>query len=317
MSNAGNDAHAPARRASVLMCGDAPFFCHIATCIVSLLESNPHIHFDIVIAATEPDPEAFAKMRRTVAAYRNVALRFGEIGRAKLAGLPLTGRYRPEIYTRFWVDEFFDPSVERVLYLDGDMIVVGDIEPLLTMPMHDHPLAAVSIPGSTRPPVLGYDPGDEYFNSGVLVINMTRWREIDAKNTLIRATHEIAKVLIDPDQDVLNYCYHAQRLKLDYVWNVITPFFRWNSDLPLSAEERLAATRAARIVHFNGLSKPWQYMSTHPYKPAYLRFRAKTEWRDFAFADRTPVNVVKKAVAGLLGERLAFAVSSALRRHRP
>lgn len=308
---------APARsrkRAHLLMCGDAGYFQHIAVCLSSLLETNPEIEFDVVVLVTGNTAASADKLRRSLGRYPQLNLRLIDFDGSRLAGLPLASRYYPpEIYARFWIEDYFPAEVERVIYLDGDMVVTGPIDELLDLSLGDNVLAAVSIPGSARASILGYDPVFEYFNSGMMVINLKRWREIGARATLIAAAHRIADKLNDPDQDVLNFCFHAQRLKLDYTWNAITPFFRKINHLAISEAEIARVARDARIVHFNGGSKPWQYLCFHPFKPVYLRYLARTEWRDFRPADYKFINVVKKAIRALLGERCMDRATKLLR----
>jgi lipopolysaccharide biosynthesis glycosyltransferase len=304
-------------RAYLLMCCDAGYFQHIAVCLTSLLEHNGQIDFETVILVTRYTADGAEKLRRSLARHQNLALRLVAFDSSRLTGLPLKNSYPLEIYARFWVADYFGDDVDRVIYLDGDMIVVGSIQELLTLPLNDNVLAAVSIPGSVRAAVLGYDAAYEYFNSGVLVINLKRWRKIDARDLLISTAHRIAAKLSDPDQDVLNYCFFSQRVKLDFTWNAITPFFREINFLAIPKEEVARVARDARIVHFNGASKPWQYLCRHPLKKDYLRYLAQTEWRDFRPDDYNITNVFKRFFSSLLGERNATALTKMRREFFP
>jgi lipopolysaccharide biosynthesis glycosyltransferase len=300
-------------RGHVLMCCDCGYFQHLAVCLTSLLESNRSIDVEAVVLVTGFAAESAEKLTRSLDRHPNLTLRLVDFDASRLAGLPLINAYPPEIYARFWVEDYFAADVEKVLYLDADMVIVGSLEELLTLPMGNKVLAAVSIPGSPRPAVLGYDAADEYFNSGVMVINLKRWREIGAREMLIAQTALIADKLNDPDQDVLNYCFHDQRIRLDYTWNAITPFFREINDLPLSKEDVSRVARDARIVHFNGSSKPWQYLCQHPFAEEYRRCLKYTEWRDFRPADYNLLNVFKRRISRGLGERRLAAIQKVLR----
>jgi lipopolysaccharide biosynthesis glycosyltransferase len=98
----------------------------------------------------------------------------------------------------------------------------------------------------------------------------------------------------------LNACFHDRRKRLEYKWNVIRPFFREPSTLPLPRYELEVVCREARIIHFNGSLKPWSYFSDHPRKDEYERYLRMTEWRDFVPPDRTPINIIRKGVAAIL-----------------
>ena len=301
--------------AHVLMCGDAGYFQHIAACLISLSETNPDTRFLVVVLATSSTAADDAKLTGSFGAHRNVSVNVQAFDAAVLEGLPLgPGYYPPEIYARFWVEHYFPKDVERVLYLDGDMVIVGSVAPLLEMPLDGAVLAAVQIPGSLSPQRLGYDPSYGYFNSGVMVINLLRWRELQAERILIQAAHDLAPKLNDPDQDVLNYCFHDQVIRLDYIWNAISPFFRKISVLALSESEMQRTVRDVRIVHFNGPGKPWHYLCFHPYAKTYLACVKKTAWSDFRPRDHTLINIFKKKIITLIGERGAAALSNMIRR---
>lgn len=297
------------RHAHVLMCCDSGYFQHVAVCLTSLLEANRSVDFETVVLVTRNTVESSEKLARSLDGHPNLVLRLVDFDGSRVTGLPLKNRYPPEIYARFWVADYFSADVDRVLYLDGDMVVVGSVEELLTLPMGDKVLAAVSIPGSVRASVLGYDPVDEYFNSGVMVVNLKRWREIGARELLIAAAYQLVDKLNDPDQDVLNYCFHSQRIRLDYIWNAITPFFREVNVLSLPKDEISRVARDARIVHFNGSSKPWQYLCRHPFKKEYQRCLSKTAWHDFTPNDFNIVNFFKSLVVTVIGERRSVAVT--------
>ena len=102
------------------------------------------------------------------------------------------------------------------------------------------------------------------------------------------------------DQDALNACFHHRRKRLDYKWNVIWPFFREPSELPLPRAELEAVRRDALIIHFNGASKPWSYFSDHPRTAEYQKYLRMTEWRDFIPLDRTPINILRKKISVVL-----------------
>ncbi|SMP82001.1 glycosyltransferase family 8 protein [Noviherbaspirillum suwonense] len=300
--------------AHILMCGDAGYFQHIAACLVSLLESNKGIQFSVVVAATRSSEESNRKLQGSLRRYKNIDLRVVHFDPSCLAGLPLTTAYPSEIYVRFWVEHYFAEDVDRVIYLDGDTVITGSIEPLLALDMGENVLAAVQIPGSDRPQRFGYDPKFGYFNSGVMVLNLPQWRAINAKELLVTKAYSMTGKLNDPDQDVLNICFHDRYVRLDYVWNAISPFFKEMNHLALTKTEIARVVRDVRIVHFNGGAKPWHYLCFHPYAKEYLHCVSKTEWRGFRPSDYSAINIIKKKIISVLGERRSGMVSSVVRK---
>lgn len=312
----GGRTTAATDRVTVLMCTNTLFLQHAAVCLISLLANNQDLFFDIVIVRRVTEELDEAKLRRTLTPFSNHSLSFREFTIPPDLLLPLNpaAHYTIDTYTRSWVEEFFPANVSRVLYLDADMVVAGNIAPLWTVDLGGALLGTVDIPGSDRGVTrLGMSMEDGYFNAGMLVIDLEQWRETRAAETVleyIRLNPE--RVLYD--QDALNACFHDRRKRLDYKWNAIWPFYRDPSRLPLEHAELERVRREALIIHFNGGWKPWSYLCDHPRKADYEKYLRMTEWRDFVPPDRTPLNMVRKGLGAVLPAPVKRRIKAALAR---
>jgi len=287
---------------STLFCINAGYTQHAAVCIVSLLENNKEYYFDIAVVTTEPLGSAEDSLQRTVAAYPNARVRVVQL-KAATGHLPVRAdHYTFDTYSRLWVAEFFPEPIDKVLYLDSDMVVIGPISELWQTDLGDHVLAAVTIPGSNRCPIFGIPEQFGYFQSGVLLINLTKWRSDNIFDQLVDWIASNTAKIVDADQDALNACLYDKRLSLPYFWNVIVPFYFDYHPLGISDLERAAVQRDARIIHYNGPSKPWHYLSHHPRRADYWKYLALTEWRDYRPDDKTLINWSKKYLTRWLPE---------------
>jgi lipopolysaccharide biosynthesis glycosyltransferase len=301
----------------VLMCCDMNYLQHAAVFLVSLMEHNPRRRFSVVLACDDLSPELRDRFDRTLRRYAGLQLRFSPVLGTALEELPIHEGLTKESWGRLWIEHYFPAATGKAFYFDPDIVVTGDLGELLETDIADHLLAAVDIPGSARVAVHGYDPSHGYFNSGVLIVNLEKWCDSDRRGALIAYTRAHPERVNDPDQDALNGCFHADRLHLDYIWNAITPFFKTDSDLALPAQEIARVRRDVRLVHFNGGSKPWTFMCNHPRKADYVRFLRMTAWRDYRYPDLTPLNVLKKVAALLIGERRIARIKRGLGLARP
>jgi lipopolysaccharide biosynthesis glycosyltransferase len=304
----------PTTAVSTLLCTNALFLQHAAVCLASLLANNPGLFFDVVIVAQASEDLDEDKLRRSLAHFPNHAVSFRKFTFPTDVRLPLTGNYTLDTYTRLWVGDFFPPSVERVLYLDSDIVVVDDVGPLWNVDLGGTLMGAVDIPGSDQGVrQLAMRMEDGYFNAGVLLIDLKQWRATRAEETVldyIRAFPE----RVHYDQDALNACFHSRTKRLDYRWNVIRPFFREPLALPLERAEIESIRREARIIHFNGGLKPWNYFCDHPRRDEYQKYLQMTEWRDYVPPDRTPLNRLRKATSAMLPDALKRALKAAASR---
>lgn len=275
-----------------------------------MLENNPDSQFDIVVVTREDFGETAQRLERSVARYRNFDLRFEVFNPPKDLKLPIRAHYSLDTYSRLWLADFFPDTVDRVLYLDSDLIVVGDIRELWDTDLAGNLLAAASIPGSTKCDFLSIPERCGYFNAGVLLTDLRQWRETRAIDEVVAFVAANPEKLADVDQDALNACFYKRRAHLPYIWNVISPFYFAHHPLGLSPEEVETIRRNAKIVHFNGASKPWSYMSQHPRRGDYLGYLKLSEWRDYVPPDRTWYNMTKKQMARILPRWLVRALRS-------
>jgi lipopolysaccharide biosynthesis glycosyltransferase len=284
----------------ILLCCNDNYLQHMGVFLASLLENNRRPEFEILVVSTaEFGPDA-QKLWRLAGRYGNCRLMHRTFRAPTDAKLSIRAHYTADIWTRLWVGDFFSPEVDRVLYLDCDMVVLGDLRELWAADLRGRMLGAVPIPGSTRGATLGIPENYGYFNSGVMLIDLRQWREEKALERVLTFARETELTLIDPDQDALNSCFFDQWTALPHNWNVISPYFFRSYPLGLSDTALAEIAANAKIIHFNGHSKPWTYMSNHPRKDEYYKYLSLTEWRDFAPADRTLANIFLKNAAPLV-----------------
>lgn len=154
-------------------------------------------------------------------------------------------------YYRLFIASLF-PQYDKIVYLDCDLVVLGDISKLYNIDIGDNILAAapeefVRNTSEFRlytEKALGLDP-DGYVNAGVLVINLDQFRksEIEAQFVDLITVYDFD--LLDPDQAYLNYLCRDKIFVLPNGWN----------KEPMSIE----CEGEKNIVHYALYKKPWQY----------------------------------------------------------
>jgi lipopolysaccharide biosynthesis glycosyltransferase len=287
----------------LLLSTNARYLQHVAVCVTSLLTNNPDLLFDIVIVHRPTESLDEGKLRRSLSQFSNYSLALRQFA-LPADRLPMNphAHYTVDTWARLWVEEFFPDDVDRVLYFDGDIVVVGSIAELWRAELDGALLGTVDIPGSDRGVTnLGLHAEDGYFNAGVLIIDLKQWRDTRALDTVLRYVDTYPERMVpDVDQEALNGCFHDRRKRLDYKWNTVWSFFDKSAVLPLAEEQLERVRQEARVIHFNGFMKPWSYFCFHPRKREYEKYLRMTEWRDFVPDDRTAFNIVYKRMGELL-----------------
>jgi lipopolysaccharide biosynthesis glycosyltransferase len=172
-------------------------------------------------------------------------------------------------YYRIVIAQLLPPNIEKVIYLDCDLIIRGDIQELFLCGLDSHAIgAAVSNPDYTMDQ-FGVSEKGLCFNSGVLVINTTLWRKGGIEKKLLDFINKNAHKLRFPDNDTLNMILSGNYRRLSDKYNFIPLVTRPSGENPL-------------VVHFAG-EKPWYRFSELPYQKDYLKYLDKTPWRKQKF----------------------------------
>jgi UDP-glucose/galactose:(glucosyl)LPS alpha-1,2-glucosyl/galactosyltransferase len=218
--------------------------------------------------------------------------------------------YPSPAWYRLFLPELL-PRLSRVLYLDIDLVVVDRLEELWQTELGDHYLAAVTNllepHFEHRPATLGVQTHN-YFNSGVMLMNLDRMRRDDAGQAVLDFARRRGDELIWVDQDALNAVLGDGRLPLHPRWNCMNSILTFpNAAQVFGAAEVEVARRHPAIRHFEGpaMNKPWHYMCDHAGRELYERHRRLTPWPHYRPEGRTPRNMVRR-----LGQRLRARVAA-------
>jgi lipopolysaccharide biosynthesis glycosyltransferase len=180
--------------------------------------------------------------------------------------MPENKRLSNIVYARLLIDRLVGSDVERILYLDCDMLVREDVRYLFDLDLRGNAIAAVRdtigafITGGKdiRKNRDIFDPADYYFNAGMLVIDVAEWRSADIVGRMEEALATGVMQRIYYDQDLLNLIFKHKWYKLDWRWNTIDA---------RHAHEGLDPA----ILHYTGDTKPWGVLSGMTRSVAFAR----------------------------------------------
>lgn len=154
-------------------------------------------------------------------------------------------------YYRLFIASLF-PEYDKIIYLDCDLVVLGDISKLYLTDLEENILGAApeQYVQSTKEfrsyakKALGVNP-DSYVNAGVLLINLEAFRKNKIEEKFVELIKEYDFDLLDPDQAYLNYLCSGKIFMLENGWN------KEPMEHPCEGEKN--------IVHYALYKKPWQY----------------------------------------------------------
>jgi lipopolysaccharide biosynthesis glycosyltransferase len=289
---------------NIVTTSDEHYAQHLSVMLLSLFENNRNHAVKVFIIVPEDMKEYILTRIRSSVPKVAKHLHFCNMQQGIVEDLKGFRHFTIATYYRLLIGELLPQDINRVIYLDPDIIVRGDIGELWNAYLGDSAVGAVPdllhTPQRKRQIVekLGLHPDAPYFNAGVLLVDLDRWREsrvgLDAldfaRSHLDRITHA--------DQCALNWVLRDRWTPLPDRWNLQTNMIALPREALMHCYSREAKrlARAAKIVHFAGRSKPWYYMNNHPLKREYLTYLSRTEWKSYKFPDYSLRNFIRKNV---------------------
>lgn len=209
------------------------------------------------------------------------------IDEERLLEAPATKRYPREVYYRLLAPHVLPESIERVIYLDCDMLVIGSLAPLWEIDLHGMAYAAASHSGENglvnRMNQLRLNTTHEYFNTGVLLMDLNRARELITAEGLIECTEALGRRIVLPDQDVFNVICGECCIPIDEeLWNYDA--YNYVRYLTASHGEHDVdwVMENASILHFCWPHKPWKVPYAGRFGSLYKHYLQLAErcWED-------------------------------------
>jgi lipopolysaccharide biosynthesis glycosyltransferase len=182
--------------------------------------------------------------------------------------LPHNDQWSLETYYRLMMLELLPDTVDRALYLDGDMIINKSLRELYNSDFEEAEIIACDDKSGLNTPDrygpkhnemfrIPYENGYRYFNAGVMLLNIDRLREKYSFQTYLEAIEAWNYEMEAPDQDILNWVHWRNVAYADCM--VYDLFARVAHNAEITYEE---VKEAAAIIHFAG-AKPWNNENFH------------------------------------------------------
>ena len=253
------------------------FVPYLSVAVQSIVDNaSDDRRYDIIVLTRNITPASMITLSRQVKApntgigYLDVDAALGDIE------LPHHGHFRPETYFRLLAPQLL-PNVDKAIYLDSDLIVNDDLAKLYDYDVTGYKLAATrdadtigqidgydATVGPYLKDELGMDDPHDYFQAGVLLMNLAELRRtVTAEEFLAVSTERMWRWL---DQDVLNKIVNGHYLRLPMRWNYLMDWQHLRrthivANAPQEIQDEYdEARRNPAIVHFAGPdNRPWLY----------------------------------------------------------
>ncbi len=201
-----------------------------------------------------------------------------------IKGVKIQEKFTIATYYKFCLLE--SVKTDKLLYLDSDLVIDRDISEIYNRDLGKNIALAVEDEdiSSKHKIQLGLNKTDSYFNAGVLMIDMGKWREFKINYNAIKFIRENPQKVEFSDQDGLNFALRSKWGKVESSWNSLAKRYYFRSK-PINKK---------LIIHYAGFLKPWNTIDIVPFKSRYGYYANLTPWRDTRYIDKGFSKVLKR-----------------------
>lgn len=251
----------PQKAMNLLMTLDAGYLHQLCVLLASVKRHNPDTELTVYILHTALTEEYFSEIRKVLASGDMLCP--VKINAAEFSDAPTTDRYPPEMYYRLLAAKYLPDSLERILYLDPDIVILKSLWELYNTPFDGCLLAAASHVGKVMTMLNAarldtWEKDEPYINSGVMLLNLKQLRISQSEEEIYDYICRCRNRLILPDQDIISGLYGSEIKLLDpFLYNLTERIY----ELRMTAEvwHNLDWVNAHTvIVHYCGRNKPWK-----------------------------------------------------------
>ena len=232
---------------------------------------------------------AIKKFRKYLQLYLKMSLEVLNLSMTVFDQLPLgCGRFSVEMYYRLLAQFLLPESVDRIIWLDADIVICGNVGRFYHQNFEGNLLVACPDAACKDKEIiqikknLGLPKEHIYFNSGVLLLNLEEWRKKTNIHEIELAARNIAKYLVYPDQDLLNYLYAGQVKYCDQN--------KYNCQAKRIGELTRKQMDKIVILHYAGNVKPWKFYYIYELSKAVIPY-----WKEVALQGKW-LSIIKVSV---------------------
>ncbi|MDR4983681.1 glycosyltransferase family 8 protein [Bacillus cereus] len=277
---------------NVVYSADDNYAQHVGVSMLSLFQNNEHFTtINIYLIENSLSSHNKNKLKLICRQYnRNIQfMDFKEL--SEKMKLNIGNSISINAYARLFLTSLIKEPMDKVIYLDCDSVINSSLSDLWNIDINDHYVAGVcdTVSENTKLSV-NMDINDLYINSGMLLINLKRWRNENIEKKFIEFINLYDGRVFHHDQGAINGVLKGEILFLHPKYNAMTPFFTMSRNEIMnyygiknyySEVELREAMDAPVFIHYTPafVNRPWVKGCKHPLTGLYKKYLEMTPWK--------------------------------------
>lgn len=272
---------------NVAYASDQNYAKHVGISLISLLENNKNLeNIHIYIIEDNISEELKEKLVSIVNRYKR-ELTFLKCNKL-CENLDVKVNFPKAAFSRLFLDKI--DEIDKILYLDSDTIINSSIKELYETNIDDYYVAGVQDNAAYYLlKKIGMNKNDRYINSGVLLMNLKKWREDNVEEMIVDFIKKHNGKVNHHDQGIINGVCKKKILIINPKYNMMPEMiyltvkqsnFLYNVHNYYSQKEIDSAVNEPVVIHYieKFYSRPWKCDCTHPLKDKYLNILNSSEF---------------------------------------
>ncbi len=250
---------------SICFCINDLYSQHLGVVLTSILKNNTDSYFQFFVLTNDISDKNKKIIDKLKNKYKNYEVNYINVDKNIFKNFNITIDYISiETYFRYILADLL-PNMEKILYLDVDLVVNGDIKNLWNENIEEYYCAAVediNFDVNEYKYKIGLDKDDIYINAGVILFNLKKMRDDKISEKFFENNNKYKNLIKYQDQDIINITLQKNIKKIEYIYNFTSKTARIYPKL----------VKNAVIIHFVGPKKPWKKISFNYLKRLYYYY---------------------------------------------
>ncbi len=267
---------------NICFSSDNNYAQHMAVTMASILSNasnEDNYNFYVLDGGiSQKDKEKIEKLK----SIKDFSISYFNVDKNDFSDCPMTGYVKYitlPTYYRFKIPSLLK-NVDKVLYLDCDLVLNADIKELYSTDIEDYYLAAIpEAYNNLHRERMDISAREYYCNAGVLLINNKKWREDKIEEKLFEYAQNPKMKVIYQDQDIINAVLMYRIKYMPLKWNLQHVAIDYDDSFPYHKMERFAALNNPSLIHYSHKDKPWGVLCDNKFKHLYYQYLQLTPYK--------------------------------------
>lgn len=247
---------------------DAKYMRHMGVAMTSLLVHNPAINFHFHIVYDSMHDQDLGKITQLAQMYQVPVYFYKVVSAPMIESLRTVYHISKVVYYRLLLPYVLPQHLTKVLFLDADLVCIGDIRKIWHIPLEERALAAKAMPATNDQIVTLTLKNGCYLQAGVMLLNLPVWRQQELTKRVIEYLITYPDKTAWLEQDALAALLDGNFAKLAGDVHTVIDCARGSGKI----------TEGSVIIHFAGMCKPWQEWCPDDRKDLYWQYLKMSPW---------------------------------------